>query len=104
MIWQTQVASPSSCYSISAVAQGWESVEAYNTLQGDGTFKRQLAAADASRLHTVADNKLGVAASMELDFGDNMRGCSLCCLPAVYPCGYLTVHACKFHSQLLQRH
>ena len=41
-------------------------------LQGDETFKRQLAAADASRLHTVVDNKLGVAAHMELDFGDHM--------------------------------
>ena len=41
-------------------------------LQGDETFKRQLAAADASRLHTVVDNRLGVAARMELDFGDNM--------------------------------
>jgi len=48
------------------------SVKAYNVLQGDETFKRQLAAADASRLHTVVDNRLGVAARMELDFGDNM--------------------------------
>ncbi len=50
----------------------WGSNQAYNVLQGDETFKRQLAAADASRLHTVVDNKLGVVARMELDFGDNM--------------------------------
>jgi hypothetical protein len=49
-----------------------KSVRVYNVLQGDETFKRQLAAADASRLHTVVDNRLGVAARMELDFGDNM--------------------------------
>ncbi len=41
-------------------------------LQGDETFKRQLTAADASRLHTVVDNKLGVPARMELDFGEHM--------------------------------
>ena len=41
-------------------------------LQGDEIFKRQLAAADASRLHTVVDNRLGVAALMELDFGENL--------------------------------
>lgn len=40
--------------------------------QGDETFKRQLAAADACQLHTVVDNKLGVPARMELDFGDRM--------------------------------
>ncbi|KAL0043259.1 hypothetical protein WJX82_006661 [Trebouxia sp. C0006] len=45
--------------------------------QGDETFKRQLAAADASRLHTVVDNKLGVAARMELDFGDHMQTAEL---------------------------
>ncbi len=33
---------------------------------------RQLAAADASCLHTVVDTKLGVAAGMELDFDDNV--------------------------------
>jgi len=38
-----------------------KSVRVYNVLQGD-----------ASRLHTVVDNRLGVAARMELDFGDNM--------------------------------
>ena len=54
------------------MAQGGESVEAYNMLQGDGTFKRQLAAADVFHLHTVVDNRLGVAARTELDFGDNM--------------------------------
>lgn len=41
-------------------------------LQGDETFKRQLAAADTSRLHTLVDNKLGVPAHMELDFGSHM--------------------------------
>ena len=46
----------------------------FDCLQNDETFKRQLAAADASRLHTVVDNKLGVAARMELDFGDRMYG------------------------------
>ena len=46
----------------------------FNRLQNDETFKRQLAAADASRLHTVVENKLGVAARMELDFGDRMYG------------------------------
>ena len=59
--------------SIPALAQSaLKTGQAYNVLQGDETFKRQLAAADASRLHTVVDNRLGVAARMELDFGDNM--------------------------------
>ena len=41
-------------------------------MQGDETFKRQLAAADVSRLHTLVNNKLGVPARMELDFGNRM--------------------------------
>ncbi|KAL3132004.1 hypothetical protein ABBQ32_14227 [Trebouxia sp. C0010 RCD-2024] len=45
--------------------------------QGDETFKRQLAAADTSRLHTLVENKLGVAAHMELDFGTHMRTAEL---------------------------
>lgn len=43
-----------------------------DVVQGDETFKRQLAAADTSRLHTLVENKLGVAAHMELDFGTHM--------------------------------
>ena len=35
-------------------------------------YKRQLAAADASSLHTLVDNLLGVPAQLQLDFGDRM--------------------------------
>ena len=36
------------------------------------TYKRQLAAADSSSVHTVVDNRLGVDAQLQLDFGDNL--------------------------------
>ena len=39
---------------------------------GGDAYKRQLAAADASSVHTVVDNRLGVAAQMQLDFGDRL--------------------------------
>ena len=35
-------------------------------------YRRQLAAADASSLHTLVDNALGVPAQLQLDFGDHM--------------------------------
>lgn len=35
-------------------------------------YKRQLAAADASSLHTLVDNVLMVPAQLQLDFGDHM--------------------------------
>ena len=54
--------------------ESYVKLSATSLLQGDETFKRQLAAADASRLHTVVVNKLGVPARMELDFGDHMYG------------------------------
>ncbi|DBB13386.1 TPA: hypothetical protein ACH3X3_005119 [Trebouxia sp. C0006] len=60
--------------SVVAAIQEWRDLRG---AQGDETFKRQLAAADASRLHTVVDNKLGVAARMELDFGDHMQTAEL---------------------------
>ena len=36
------------------------------------TYKRQLAAADSSSVHTVVDNKLGVDAQLQLDFGEKL--------------------------------
>ncbi len=36
------------------------------------TYKRQLAAADSSSVHTVVDNRLGVDAQLQLDFGDSL--------------------------------
>ncbi|KAK9815130.1 hypothetical protein WJX73_008307 [Symbiochloris irregularis] len=35
-------------------------------------YRRQLAAADASSLHTLVDNALGVPAQLQLDFGDHI--------------------------------
>jgi hypothetical protein len=35
-------------------------------------YKRQLAAADSSAVYTIVDNKLGVPAQLELDFGDHL--------------------------------
>ncbi|KAK9819963.1 hypothetical protein WJX72_004515 [[Myrmecia] bisecta] len=40
--------------------------------QGGEAYKRQLAAADASAVHTLVENKLGVPAELELDFGDHL--------------------------------
>ena len=42
------------------------------------TYKRQLAAADASSLHTLVDNLLGVPAQLQLDFGDHLCAPPLC--------------------------
>ena len=39
---------------------------------GGEAYKRQLAAADASSVHTVVDNRLGVKAQLQLDFGDRL--------------------------------
>ena len=39
---------------------------------GGDAYKRQLAAADASSVHTLVDNRLGVPAQMQLDFGDRL--------------------------------
>ena len=36
------------------------------------TYKRQLAAADSSSVHTTVDNRLGVDAKLQLDFGDKL--------------------------------
>ena len=36
------------------------------------TYKRQLAAADSSSVHTIVDNRLGMGAQLQLDFGDRM--------------------------------
>ncbi|KAL0018849.1 hypothetical protein WJX79_005127 [Trebouxia sp. C0005] len=47
--------------------------------RGDETFKRQLAAADASRLHTVVDNRLDVAPCMEAHSGNNMGRQGVAC-------------------------
>lgn len=47
----------------------WRDLHAAGT--GDA-YKRQLAAADASSLHTLVDNVLGVSAQLQLDFGDHM--------------------------------
>ena len=38
----------------------------------DEAYKRQLAAADAARVHTHVTNALGVAAELQLDFGDHV--------------------------------
>lgn len=35
-------------------------------------YKRQLAAADSSSVHTIVDNKLGMTAKLQLDFGDRV--------------------------------
>lgn len=39
---------------------------------GGNAYTRQLAAADSSSVHTVVDNKLGVGAQLQLDFGDRV--------------------------------
>ena len=52
-----------------AALQEWQDLRA---VQGKETYKRQLAAADASSLHTVVHNRLGVGAQLELDFGDRL--------------------------------
>lgn len=36
------------------------------------TYKRQLAAADSSSVHTLVRNRLGVPAKLQLDFGHRM--------------------------------
>lgn len=36
------------------------------------TYKRQLAAADSSSVHTLVDNRLGINAQLQLDFGDRL--------------------------------
>lgn len=36
------------------------------------TYKRQLAAADSASVHTVVDNRLGLDAQLQLDFGDRL--------------------------------
>ena len=38
----------------------------------DEAYRRQLAAADAASVHTHVTNALGVAAEMQLDFGDKV--------------------------------
>lgn len=38
----------------------------------DEAYRRQLAAADAASMHTHVTNALGVAAEMQLDFGDHV--------------------------------
>ena len=38
----------------------------------DEAYRRQLAAADAASVHTHVTNALGVAAEMQLDFGNNV--------------------------------
>ena len=38
----------------------------------DEAYKRQLAAADAARVHTHVTNALGVPAELQLDFGDHV--------------------------------
>ena len=38
----------------------------------DEAYRRQLAAADAASVHTHVTNALGVAAEMQLDFGDHV--------------------------------
>ena len=39
---------------------------------GGSTYKRQLAAADSSSVHTLVRNRLGVAAKLQLDFGNRL--------------------------------
>ena len=43
-----------------------------HTVGADEAYRRQLAAADAASVHTHVTNTLGVAAEMQLDFGDRV--------------------------------
>lgn len=39
---------------------------------GSATYRRQLAAADAASVHTLIHNQLGIAAKLQLDFGNRL--------------------------------
>ena len=43
-----------------------------HTVGADEAYRRQLAAADAASVHTHVTNTLGVAAEMQLDFGNHV--------------------------------
>lgn len=39
---------------------------------GGDAYRRQLAAADAASVHTIIDNRLGIGARLQLDFGQKL--------------------------------
>ena len=55
-----------------AIAAAISSVNEWRDLAGGAAYSRQLAAADASSVHTVVENQLGIGAKLQLDFGHKL--------------------------------
>jgi hypothetical protein len=79
---------------------GFRALRQWRDLHAGGSdegYKRQLAAADAARVHTQVANALGVAAQLQLDFGD--RVCARRWPPVVsQPCCILSSYLQHAHA------